>query len=259
MTLNMSMQQDYRLAARRGQLEPFFQPIVDLKDGRFKALEARARWHIGTETLSAREVLARATTDAERVELDFLILEAALAAFSSAPKGLLDGLQLAINLSPATVLETGFSERLENILSNAGFAADRLHLEIPLEAFEHERERASEVVAGLAAAGFTMAVDHLNDPDTVGLIVAGCPVSVIKLDEALVRDLPEDHQACETLAGIVGICRERGVLVGAEGVSRMGQLHCLQGVGCDEAQGMLICRPSPISGLRVLLERGRCW
>lgn len=111
----------------------------------------------------------------------------------------------------------------------------------------------------LTAKGFTIAVDHLGDPNSIGSFLADCSISVSKLDEALVRHLPADVHACETVAAIVGLCRERRLLVGAEGVSRMDRLPCLQGVGCAEAQGMLICRPSLIGGLRKLLERGRCW
>lgn len=255
----MNMEQNYRLAARRGQLEPSFQPIVHLQDGRIKALEARARWHSDTETLGARQVLARATSAAERFELDFLILEAALTAFSSVPKGLLEGVQLAINLSPNTVLESGFNDRIENAIGNAGYAPERLHLEIPLDAFELDVERARLQTKVLADAGFTIAVDHLSDPNALRTLLDGCPISVVKLDKAFVGRLPADRHACEALSVMISDSRERKLLVGAEGVSRMDQLHCLQGVGCSEAQGRLVRRPSPIGGLRVLLERGRCW
>lgn len=256
---NKTIQMDYRLAARRGELVTFFQPIVDLKDGRLKALEARVRWHIGSETLSARQVLACATTVVERSELDFLIIEAALAAFLNAGKGIQGGLKLAVNLSPHTVLEANFKSLLENAINNAGCAPERLHLEIPLEAFELDMERACVQTNSLASAGLTIAIDHLNDPNTVQTLLDRCAISVVKLDETFVSRLPSDPHACETLSTIVAACNKRNVLVGAEGINRMERLHCLQGVGCDEGQGMLVCRPSRIGDLRKLLERGRCW
>lgn len=257
--MNISIEQDYRLAARRGQLEPHFQPIVDLKDGRFKALEARARWHLGTRTLGAREVMERAPSATERFELDFVILDVALATFSDAPGGMLDGLQLAINLSPQTLLDAGFNDRIENALTNAGVPPNRLHIEIPLVAFESDVNRAHAQARALAEKGFTLAVDHVSDLDTVRTLLVDGSVSVVKLEEALVMSLPADQQARDTVAAIVALCHENRLLVGAEGVSRIDQLKWLQGGGCDEAQGMMICRPSPMNGLRGLLERGRCW
>lgn len=257
--MNTVIEYDYKLAARRGDLEPYFQPIVDLKSGRLKALEARVRLHVGAETLSAGDVLAHAGSAADRFELDFLILEAALSAFSSVSNNLLDGIQLAINLSPQTLLAANFMARLERTIDDSNLQASRLHLEIPLDTFEFDTAFAHTRVLSLVELGFTVAVDHVGSAHSVETLLNDCPISVFKLDETFVSRLPSDPHACETLSTIVAACNKRNVLVGAEGINRMERLHCLQGVGCDEGQGMLVCRPSRIGDLRKLLERGRCW
>lgn len=250
---------DVRMAVRQGRLEAHFQPIVDLETGRFHALEARVRWSMPGELLTARQALEQAAARGQLMDLDFAVLERASADAAQQHAMAMTPLPVAVNLAVRTVLDPHFLTRLEQSLDNSAVQASAVRLEFPLDAFSSAQQLTRERLRHVVALGFTAAVDHVGNATVFDDLLADLPLTAIKLDEALILQLPHDAAACATVQGIVAAAARHGIPVGGEGIGRIEQLNWLKEAGCAEGQGMLICRPAPLKSLAFLLQRGRCW
>ncbi|MEI7997072.1 MAG: EAL domain-containing protein, partial [Methylococcaceae bacterium] len=75
------------------------------------------------------------------------------------------------------------------------------------------------------------------------------PVSQLKIDQSIIRDLLDDPDDRSLLEGILGLATAFRVDVIAEGVETVEQGTQLRKLGCDQAQGYVIARPMPADQL----------
>jgi EAL domain-containing protein (putative c-di-GMP-specific phosphodiesterase class I) len=69
------------------------------------------------------------------------------------------------------------------------------------------------------------------------------PFDRIKIDRSFVKDLTTSASARAIVSTVIALGRSLGMEVTAEGVEDRTQLHILNELGCDEAQGYLILEP----------------
>jgi EAL domain-containing protein (putative c-di-GMP-specific phosphodiesterase class I) len=65
----------------------------------------------------------------------------------------------------------------------------------------------------------------------------------VKLDRSLIADLDSNSRSIAVSRGIIGLCRDLGLKVTAEGVEHTEQLAVLSQYGALTLQGYLISRP----------------
>lgn len=251
---------DFGQAIRRQQLEAHFQPIIDLHSGEITAIEARVRWNGGIgQQLTAAGVLRAAQESQAHWLLDHTVLEQAVAAMGRLAAEAAPALPMAVNISAETCANDTSAAQLEDFLTRAGIKPARLRLEFPCKALSRSPDTVVPLLQRLAAKGYAITIDHVDNAGfkTTGLSEA--PMQVIKLDEALVKQAPGDGASAERVHAICLAAQQQGLRVGAEGVVQLKQLELLRRAGCHEGQGPLISRPKPLSHLMFLLKKGRCW
>jgi len=79
------------------------------------------------------------------------------------------------------------------------------------------------------------------------------PLTAMKLDRSLVRDLPVDAEDAAIVRAVIATAHALGLRVVAEGIETESQRAFLTGCGCDEGQGYLFSRPVPAEQIRVRL------
>lgn len=77
------------------------------------------------------------------------------------------------------------------------------------------------------------------------------PLTLVKLDRSLVRDLPFDIEGGAIVRAVIDTAHALGLTVVAEGIEAEPQLAFLAGCGCNEGQGVLFGRPLPPEALRI--------
>jgi EAL domain-containing protein (putative c-di-GMP-specific phosphodiesterase class I) len=68
-----------------------------------------------------------------------------------------------------------------------------------------------------------------------------------------------DRRNAQLVQAIVGLARNLGVQVVAEGVETREQLAALRALSCDYAQGFLFSEPVPRDQAEALLEQDPVW
>jgi EAL domain-containing protein (putative c-di-GMP-specific phosphodiesterase class I) len=83
------------------------------------------------------------------------------------------------------------------------------------------------------------------------------PFDKIKIDQSFVRGLDANREAQAIIRSIVGLGKELGIVITAEGVETEAELSHLKAEGCDEGQGFLFSRARPNGEIAGLLNARR--
>ena len=83
------------------------------------------------------------------------------------------------------------------------------------------------------------------------------PFDKIKLDKAFVEGIEQDRQSKAIVRAVLALGKSLDIPVLAEGIETDEQMSVLRMEGCDEGQGYLLGRPSPIADLAPKREPRR--
>jgi EAL domain-containing protein (putative c-di-GMP-specific phosphodiesterase class I) len=221
--------------------QPFsmaFQPIVDLRTREVFGYEALVR---GPEGQGAPSILQR-VTPSNRYAFDQSCRVKAIELASRLNLPARGGF-LSINFLPNAVYEPSACIRLTLATARrTGFPLDRLLFEFT-EGEQVEHEHLGRIIRTYRALGFRTAIDDFGAGYSGLTLLAKFQPDVVKLDMELVRDIDSDRVKRVLVAGMVGVCREIGVEVLAEGIETEGEQQTLLELGVWLQQGYLLARP----------------
>ncbi|GIU83836.1 MAG: bifunctional diguanylate cyclase/phosphodiesterase [Acidimicrobiales bacterium] len=248
---------DLRSAVERGEIVPYYQPIVDIRSGEITGVEALARWQHPTRgLLTPGEFMEVAEETGLIVGLGVSILTRACdqlrrwqVEFGSR------ALKVHVNLSARQLAHRSLPTLVETAAENALVEPELLCLEITESVIMEDAERSVEVCHSLKRLGVELAVDDFGTGYSSLAYLKRLPVDVLKIDKAFVEDLTPDSRDSSVAMAIISLAHTLGLRCVAEGVENVEQLTALRGLECDEAQGFLIARPLPAEQLTPLLGK----
>ena len=155
-----------------------------------------------------------------------------------------DGTPRGINISPASLLDSGFASRLRSLLRAAPRAARGLWIEVDERAavdhFDVVRELARQVRPTGARFGLEHAGERLSRIDR--LFEAG--LDYVKLDASVVTGAADDAQRAAFVKGLATMLHSLSLQVFAEGVGTNADAHALWTCGIDGVTGPWVQTPA---------------
>jgi EAL domain-containing protein (putative c-di-GMP-specific phosphodiesterase class I)/CheY-like chemotaxis protein len=213
-----------------------FQPIVDLGSGRVVAWEALARFACEPQR-SPDRWFAEAHAVGLGVELEMLAVEEATQAFDH----LGTEIQLSLNASPTTIATPHFRSTIE------GLPSDRIVVELTEHSQIDDYPRLRTALEPLREQGVRLAVDDAGAGYASLRHILDLRPDVIKLDRALVSNLPDDSARRALVRALVLFADEIGASVVGEGIETSEEYHSLLEFGVGMGQGYFIARPAPVA------------
>ena len=213
-----------------------FQPIVDLEEQRIDSHEALVR---GPSGEGAGAILARVNDD----NLYAFDQACRVKAIEMASRLGLSG-QLNINFLPNAVYEPrACIRRTLEAARRSGFPLDRLTFDLTEDERIADVAHVLAIIAEYRRHGFRIALDDFGTGYSGLARLANLRPDCVKLDRALVQDCDGDRMRQAIIASLVGLTREVGIKLVAEGVERAGEAEALRAVGVRYMQGFLFARP----------------
>jgi diguanylate cyclase (GGDEF)-like protein len=250
------LETEMQIALERGEFELFFQPKVALRDRRLVSAEALLRWrHPQRGLVSPAEFIPLAE------ELGLIVPMGAWAIEEAGRKvrdwrdlgGRLQS--LAVNLSLAQLRDPGLLEQAI-ARARADFAAAGVALELEVtESAIAEGESVVGLLARIASQGVTLALDDFGTGYSSLSHLRHLPVSIVKVDQSFVRDLPDNAQSRALALAIISMAHALGKHVVAEGIEHEAQASLLRDWGAEIGQGWLFGKPVPAADFASLLLR----
>src|SRR5690606_13870267 len=103
--------------------------------------------------------------------------------------------------------------------------------------------------------GVGIAIDDFGTGYSSLSYLVSLPFDTLKIDRSFVLDLGDGTTpAAAIVRAVVGLTRELGKDVIAEGVEAMAEVDLLAGMGCHTIQGYVYHRPMPADELTALLR-----
>jgi diguanylate cyclase (GGDEF)-like protein len=249
----LRMETDLRLALERGELSLVYQPIVDLRDGRTRCVEALLRWnHPERGPIGPDVFIPVAEETGLIVEIGRWVLETAVAQVAEWQRTQpgARGLGVTVNVSGRQLFHESLVGDVERVAAESGIAPGTLGLEITESVLMDEGDAAT-VLEALRARGARLSLDDFGTGYSSLSYLKRFPLDTLKIDRSFVSGLGTGQDDTALVATIVSMAGSLGLEVVAEGVETEEQLRRLRELGCDRAQGFLLARPLPPADLHA--------
>ncbi len=255
----LTLEQDLRAAVVEGQIEAWYQPIVDLTDGTIHGFEVLARWsHPERGIISLGEFIPAAEEAGIVRDIDRHMLEQACAALvdwrSRFATDTMDSLHLAVNLSCKHFAQGDFMDCLLSTTKAAGVRPEQIRLEITESLLLRDPESAGQVLNRLRGMGFKVALDDFGTGYSSLAYLHRLPAQVLKIDRSFVAGFLNDTAQSALVASIIRIAHGFQMEVVAEGIETEAQAQALAAMGCQLGQGFYYSHPVPREEVDELLQ-----
>jgi len=252
-----ALEAELRRAIPAGEIEPWFQPVVEAADGRIVGVEVLARWRHPERGLLAPAAFVPAAEELGLIgRIDEAVFEAACA--RAAPwvaEGLIE--LVSCNVSPRDLMDPAFSRKLIGRLAKTALPATALTVEITETFLLQDLALSRRHIERLAAKGVRIALDDFGTGYSNLRALMHLPIQTVKLDRSLICDVGRDARVSRLVGSMLHAARALGVSIVAEGVEDEAQALFLRAAGCDRMQGYLFARPMPAEEMEAVLRERR--
>ena len=251
LTDRVKLEEDIRRGIERGEFIPFFQPLIDLSTRELVGFEALARWRSPTRGFLEAETFIDAAEKTGLVgPLTIAVVEQALNEARSWPAHL----KLAINISPVQFRDSTLAAQIVKLLTECGFPANRLEVEITEASLLEDREQVLATIRSLKNVGISISLDDFGTGYASLAQVNSLPVDRIKIDKSFISTIVKSDQTAAIVNTIANLGHTLNVPITAEGVESERVNSELGKYGCSEGQGWLFGRPLSADTVRTFLE-----
>jgi diguanylate cyclase (GGDEF)-like protein/PAS domain S-box-containing protein len=250
---------ELRRAIDRGELEPYYQPVVSIATGRIVSTEALVRWnHPERGLLGPYEFVSVAEETGLVVPMGLVVMRAACTRNMAWQAAGHEPVRVSVNISARQFAEPDLLECVTTILRETGMRPEHLMLEVTESVVMENPDRASVTLGALHDLGVGLAVDDFGTGYSSLSYLKRFPFNMLKIDRSFVMDIPRDPDDMTIVEAVVGLAHSLKLEVTAEGVETIDQLAFLRTLGCDHIQGFLVSRPVPAAEIEALLAGGTC-
>lgn len=253
----LELKSDLDRALVDGELVLHYQPIVDLRDGRIRSVEALARWNHPVRGLLAPEWFIRLAEDTGQiVPLGRWVVAEACRQAGVWRRELDREVGVAVNLSARELQDPGLVDHVRGQLASNGMAPGALTVEITESAWVEEAETSGRALDALRRLGVHLAIDDFGIGYSSLGYLQRFPFDSLKIDRSFVAGLGSDQGGEPLVRSIVELGRRLEREVVAEGIETVAQLLALRRLDCWFGQGQFLARPQPPDALRDVMRTG---
>lgn len=233
-----------------GEFVPYFQPLVSFTTGRIEGFEILARWHHPAGGVVGPDVFVPVAEDAGLI--DDLLESLMKAAFREA-KEWKSAQSLSVNISPKQLVDPWFPQRILKLLTEAGFPASRLEIEITESALIENLEIAGTAIESFRSQGIRVILDDFGTGYSSLSRLRQLSIDRIKIDKSFILDSIDDSEGWTIVKTVAELGKTLGVAVTIEGVENAAIETRVRELGCATGQGWFFGQAAPAAQTRELL------
>jgi EAL domain-containing protein (putative c-di-GMP-specific phosphodiesterase class I) len=152
---------------------------------------------------------------------------------------------MAVNLSPANLLDTRLPEDIDALIKRHGTVPAELELEITEETLMQDPARALDVIARISELGISFSLDDFGTGYSSLAQLRQLPVRALKIDRSFIANMTDSEEDANIVRSTIQLGHSLKLRVIAEGIETPEHLEELTDFGCDVAQGFHLSRPIP--------------
>lgn len=245
-----------RDALARDAIIPFYQPKVSLETGAVCGFEALLRWTDPSDIINPPGLIKDAFEDPIlSVELGKRMLERVVADMAVWKQAGFEFGHVALNVSAQEFARTPIADNVLAALRQAQLPSSALEIEVTETVFLGDgSDGVARSLRKLHDHGVCISLDDFGTGYASLTHLSKFPVSWLKIDQSFIREMSESPDAAAIVKAVIGLSRNLGIQVVAEGVETIEQWKELKKRGCDLAQGYLIAKPMSAEALPQFMK-----
>ncbi len=251
----IELTRELRVALEQKQFEMYFQPKVELANGRLFGGEALLRWNHPERGMQSPGLFIPVAEKSQLIRpLGHWILRETCRQLKQWQDEGLQPPPVAVNISLVQLLPGNFPARLQTILDEYKLAPDMLTLEITESVFERESDWLMQQLQELHAMGIQLSLDDFGTGYSSLLYLKKYPFDEIKIDRGFVADIQKDHYSREIVRAVMGLSQAFNARVVAEGIETPEVRDALIALNCTIGQGYYYSKPLPAADFAAILK-----
>ena len=241
----LTLEAELALATERHEFELFYQPQVSLVDGGLIGAEALIRWHHPTRGLvSPAEFMPVVNTSSLSEPIAGWVLETACRQARIWEQAG-HNVRVGINLSPSQLQANDLANSVRDMLGITGLTPSLLELEVTEDILLLDEDRVLDTFRRIQELGVRIVFDDFGTGYGSLSYLKKFPLDGLKIDRSFVLELLADSGDAAIVGSTIGLSRQLGLSVIAEGIENRATADLLVSMGCEEGQGYFFGRPMP--------------
>ncbi len=254
----IAMETWLRYALERSEFEVYYQPQLNLSNGKIEGCEALIRWcHPEHGYISPAKFVPLAEETGLIIEIGQWVLETACAQAKRWQAANLGMKYLSINLSSVQFNQSNLIDTIKNTLTNTGLMPHELELEVTETALMQDAESAIAILSEIKALGIRTAIDDFGTGYSSLSYLKELPIDTLKIDNCFVRGANHDPKNQAILQSTIELAHRLGLKVVAEGVENPAEQALLTQYQCDYLQGFWVGKPMTASDIEKKVVAAR--
>ena len=244
-----------RNALEKGEFALFFQPKVDITDGRLVGAEVLLRWHspeLGDIPPNIFIHLAEQMGFMENIGA--WVLEQACREAMEWRKRFGINLQISVNISPQQFRTGSLIDIVDQALVTTGLPREQLELEITESLLLQDSDKPFTILTSLSERGIRLALDDFGTGYSSLSYLKRFPLQVLKIDRSFINDLHRDKSSRALVEAIIAMAHSMKLGLVAEGIENENQIAFLRRQGVDIVQGFYFSPPVAAEQFHAYLQ-----
>lgn len=230
-------------ALRANQFTLHYQPQIEIASRRVIGFEALVRWNHPTRGTIFPDAFIRPLEEFKLIDdLWRVVANQGFSDVHTLSSTLKSSMTLSLNVSASSLTDLTLPDTLLALAENTMVGPESIILEVTESAVLKDLPQTLEVMIRLRMNGFQISIDDFGTGYAMMEHLRHIPATEIKIDRSFVQNMNSNSSDRVVVEKTIEIGHELGMKVIAEGVETETQLHFLQAMRCDLAQGYLFSR-----------------
>jgi EAL domain-containing protein (putative c-di-GMP-specific phosphodiesterase class I)/DNA-binding NarL/FixJ family response regulator len=236
---------ELRNAIKNGELVNYYQPKVEVATGKVVGAETLVRWRHPVDGMVFPSQFIDVAEELRLIdELTRVVLANALTQIRLWHQAGL-ALKVSVNISMDNLASVDFADYVASQAALAGVAPQEVILEVTESRLMLDRRAPLEILTRLRLKRFLLSIDDFGTGHSSLAQLRDIPFDELKIDQSFVHQAWCDKTARAMYDASLGLARQLGMEVVAEGVEDYDDWRLVRSTGCELAQGYFIARPMP--------------
>lgn len=243
----LEMENDLRRALDNEEFTLFYQPQMDVYNGKVSGGEALIRWrHPKLGLISPGTFIPVAEETGLIEEIGRWVLKTACRQAKEWQEGGFPDFSVSVNVSARQFQRSGFLNDVRSALRESGLNPEYLHLELTESITLHDMRHSMQHLKALKKLGVKVSIDDFGTGYSSFSYLKDFSIDILKIDRSFIRNLRDGSHDGAIIKAILTMCDGLSVTAVAEGVENEEQLNLLKTFGCNYVQGFFYSRPLPV-------------
>ncbi|MEM9233501.1 MAG: EAL domain-containing protein [Pseudomonadota bacterium] len=237
-------------ALDRGEIGPWFQPIVRLSDRKVVGFEALARWEVpGGEVRDAHEFVDELIKAGRGPDLASIVINQAAEELSNWVKAEPNlGQFVSVNVAATDLPKDAVGEAVKSAVLRYDLPPGALVVELTEGRIQASHNKALAAAKTIRNAGASLAVDDFGVGYSTLSRLSKFRFDMVKLDKSLITELTTRKKQRSVVRAMLSAAEKNGSPVVAEGIEDEETAVMLSELGCDFGQGFLFGPAQKVEG-----------